>query len=172
MFKTPTNILKLAQNIYDEGFSVNPNDLIIESHVLNILSDIIKLLKVDNSQLNKSKTTLLGKDKRLIKTAQELILSDIVHTWSINEISRKVGLNSKKLKSGFKSEFGIPVYSFLQQERLKLALELLQLGNLSVTEISLTVGYANPSHFAYLFKRQFGNSPLKVKHDASANYKI
>ncbi len=163
MFKTPQNIRDLAQKIFNNGFSNNPNDLIIESYVLKILSDFIEVLQViDNPSLTK-RSILLSKDRRMIKAAQTLILSDIAHTWEINEISRKVGLNTKKLKQGFKSEFGVPIYSFLQQERMNKALELLKIGNLSITDVSLIVGYANPSHFAYLFKRKYGKSPSQVR---------
>ena len=30
---------------------------------------------------------------------------------------------------------------------------------MSVTEVSLAVGYANPSHFAFLYRRTYGETP-------------
>lgn len=149
----------MAKKIYDEGFSTQPNDLVLEADILQILSEFINIIH-QPPPLNVS-----TKDKRLLQHAKDMMLNNLAHAWSLHEISRKIGMNKQKLKTGFKAEFGMPVYGFLQQERLKLAVELLRQGELSVTEISLAIDYANPNHFAYLFKRQFGQSPSKVKCD-------
>ena len=45
---------------------------------------------------------------------------------------------------------------------------LLRNGTTSVTEASLSVGYANPGHFARLFRRTFGIQPSAFR-SASAS---
>lgn len=156
MFDTPEALYHLAKRVFDEGFSDTPNDLAIEADVLNILTEFINILQQPPQILNSSK------DKKLLLQAKNMMLNNLAHAWSIDEISRKLGVNKQKLKQGFKVQFGIPVYGFLQQERLKAAHILLEQRKQNVTEISLAIGYANPSHFAYLFKRQYGCSPSKV----------
>lgn len=159
MFDTPELLYQLAKKIFDEGFSAQPNDLVIEADVLNILTEFISIVHRP-AQINNS-----TKDKRLLLEAKQMMAQNLAHSWSIDEISRKLGFNKQKLKQGFKAEFGIPVYGFLQQQRLKTAYNLLAQNDLNITEISLAVGYANPSHFAYLFKRHYGYSPSKIKID-------
>ncbi|MGL1920233.1 MAG: AraC family transcriptional regulator [Hyphomicrobiales bacterium] len=156
MFDTPEALYHLAKRIFDEGFSATPNDLTIEADVLNIMTEFINILQQPPQVCNSSK------DKKLLQQAKEMMLKNLAHAWSIDEISRALGLNKQKLKQGFKVQFGIPVYGFLQQERLKAAHIMLEQGKQNVTEISLAIGYANPSHFAYLFKRQYGCSPSKI----------
>lgn len=157
MFDTPQALYQLAQKVYDEGFSDQPNDLVLEADTLQILNEFIGIIHQPPS-LN-----VPAKDKRLLQQARDMMLNNLAHAWSLHEISNQIGMNKQKLKTGFKAEFGMPVYGFLQQERLKLAVKLLRQGELSVTEISLSIGYANPSHFAYLFKREYGHSPSKIK---------
>lgn len=157
MFDTPETLYHLAKKIYDEGFSDTPNDLAIEADVLNIMTEFINILHQPAQNCNSAK------DKRLLHQAKDMMLKNLAHAWSIDEISRALGLNKQKLKQGFKAEFGIPVYGFLQKQRLMAAYNLLKQSKQNVTEISLAVGYANPSHFAYLFKRQYGCTPSKAR---------
>ena len=157
MFDTPEPLYRLAKKIYDESFSSQPNDLVLEADILQILTEFINIMRQPSKAPNSSR------DKRLLEQAKDMMLNNLAHAWSIHEISSQIGMNKQRLKAGFKAEFGIPVYGFLQAERLKAALKMLQHGELSVTEISLAIGYANPSHFAYLFKRQFGSTPSKIK---------
>ena len=48
---------------------------------------------------------------------------------------------------------------FINTIRLKRSASLLQQGFGSVTTVALEVGFSNPSHFAKIFKKQFGISP-------------
>jgi AraC-like DNA-binding protein len=43
--------------------------------------------------------------------------------------------------------------------RMKKAMELLQTGQLTVSEISYKVGITDPFYFSRCFKAQFGHSP-------------
>ncbi|MBS7810300.1 helix-turn-helix transcriptional regulator [Roseococcus pinisoli] len=78
-------------------------------------------------------------------------------------LARQVGLNEKKLKAGFRTQFGTSVIGFLQDVRLRAAHRLLLEGRSSVTEVAMAVGYANPSHFALMFRRRYGVSPSALR---------
>ncbi|PCI86515.1 MAG: hypothetical protein COB24_09365 [Hyphomicrobiales bacterium] len=57
--------------------------------------------------------------------------------------------------------YAVPVYKFLQNERLVYAHKLLKDDNLSIMEISLVVEYTNPGRFAQLFKQKYEYLPSK-----------
>nr|WP_240343842.1 AraC family transcriptional regulator [Paenibacillus sp. SYP-B3998] len=84
---------------------------------------------------------------------------------SLIELSRIVGLNDYKLKIGFKDEYGKSAFSYLRDKRMEKAFSLLQSGAISVSRVSVMVGYANFSHFAEAFRKQFGVRPSEVKRD-------
>ena len=52
---------------------------------------------------------------------------------------------------------------FIQRVRLERAVELLQTGELNVTQVAYQVGYNSPSHFAKVFQEHFGYAPAKMK---------
>lgn len=153
--------LENAEYIVKEAFAKNANDLGIEEKVLSIVSETISMLGAKKNASNDNKI-LSPRQSRLIEKAHKLLLSDIAHSWTIKELARRTGINEKQLKQGFRSTFGIPIYQFLQNERLAQAKKLLEQGDKKISNVSLSVGYANPSHFAYLFKRRFGISPSKI----------
>lgn len=64
----------------------------------------------------------------------------------------------------FKKETGLSMTEFLVQERMTVAKELLLKTEMSITTIALHVGYSNTSHFAKLFKKQFGANPNEYRH--------
>jgi AraC-like DNA-binding protein len=78
---------------------------------------------------------------------------------TLTELARAAGLSETRLKGGFRALFGTPVFAYLRQIRLEAARRLLLERHLNVTEVSMRVGYANPSKFAAAFRRQFGMSP-------------
>jgi transcriptional regulator GlxA family with amidase domain len=80
-----------------------------------------------------------------------------------------IGLNSNKLKRNFKELFGIPVFKFLQEERLKKAYELLSASELGVQETAWYVGYESISSFSNAFQKKFGVRPNELKQQFFSN---
>ncbi len=78
---------------------------------------------------------------------------------TLAELARKAGFNENKLKGGFRTLFGAPVFAYLRQLRMEEARRLLRKHHLDVSEVAQRVGYANPSKFAAAFRREFGMSP-------------
>ena len=81
---------------------------------------------------------------------------------TLAELARTAGINVTKLKAGFRTRFGTPVFAYLRRIRMEHARRLLMERHLSVSEIALRVGYQNPSKFAAAFRRQFGMSPSSL----------
>lgn len=94
-----------------------------------------------------------------IKQAKQLILSDMNNPPSLSDLAKEVGLNIKKLKTGFKEFYGVPVFTFLLNYKMELGKTLLQEQQLNVNEIALHLGYSTSSHFIAAFKRKFGITP-------------
>jgi len=82
---------------------------------------------------------------------------------TLEGISRRFMLNQFKLKSGFKSEFGITVFGYIHQLRLEHAYKMLRDGGYSVQEMAFIVGYESDSAFIRAFKLYFNCLPGKIK---------
>ncbi len=83
---------------------------------------------------------------------------------SLAQLARDVGVNDFKLKRDFKRAFGMTVFGYVRDQRLRQAASHLTQG-LSVQAAAMEVGYACPSRFSQAFRRQFGVSPSEVRRD-------
>ena len=101
-------------------------------------------------------------DRDKIVKAREILIQHIGEPITIKELSRKVAINECYLKKGFKELFGTTVFVFYQNQRMEHARYLLYEMGLSVTEVSMMLGYSSSSHFSTAFKRHTGIKPCEL----------
>ena len=94
-----------------------------------------------------------------IKQAKEIIIDEMNNPPGLQELAKQVGLNIKKLKSGFKEYYGSPVFTFLLNYKMELAKTLLIEQQFNVNEIASKLGYSTSSHFIAAFKKKYGITP-------------
>ncbi len=101
-------------------------------------------------------------DREKINLAREILLDHIGEPLTIRELSRKVAINECYLKKGFKELFGTTIFDFYQSQRMEHARYLLYEKGLSVTEVSIMLGYSSISHFSTAFKKHTGLKPCEL----------
>ena len=101
-------------------------------------------------------------DREKISKAREVLIEHIGEPITIRELSRKVAMNECYLKKGFKEMFGTTIFDFYQGQRMEHARYLLYEKGLSVTEVSLMLGYSSISHFSTAFKKHTGLKPCEL----------
>lgn len=126
--------------------------LLLQSAALEFLGAHFSSLKDD-----KFPVTLPMREQQRIMTARDRLLHDLSAPPTIEQLSREVGLNQLKLKQGFKILFGTSIYAMFQKHRMEHARFLLK--NSNVTEVAITMGYSNISHFSAAYRKQFGILP-------------
>ena len=87
----------------------------------------------------------------------------------VEDIAAQLGLSAFHFCRAFKESTGMPPLRFIQQRRLARAREMLSQRTLSVSDVSAEVGYRDPSHFAALFRREFGVSPGEFRRSLQAS---
>ncbi len=103
-----------------------------------------------------------GVDREKINLAREILLEHIGEPLTIRELSRKVAINECYLKKGFKELFGTTIFDFYQGQRMEHARYLLYEKGLSVTDVSVMLGYSSISHFSTAFKKHTGLKPCEL----------
>ena len=78
---------------------------------------------------------------------------------SLQQMAEHFGRNPSSLSTIFSRETGQTLTQFIQQTRINEALRLLNTTNMSVSEVSLAVGYQDFSYFSKLFSKHIGCSP-------------
>jgi AraC family transcriptional regulator len=101
-------------------------------------------------------------DREKIVKSREILIQHIGEPITIKELSRKVAMNECYLKKGFKEMFGTTIFDFYQSQRMEHAKYLLYEKGLSVTEVSVMLGYSSISHFSTAFKKHTGLKPCEL----------
>ncbi|KAB0612192.1 helix-turn-helix transcriptional regulator [Castellaniella defragrans] len=109
------------------------------------------------------KRRLTGADTERLWYARELAVRHHQEPLTLHELARRAGINVNKLNAGFQQLFGMSVFQYVQDHRLKQAYQMLSTGTYSVSEVAAFVGYAIP-HFSVLFRKRFGFSPKQLKN--------
>ncbi|AWI24998.1 AraC family transcriptional regulator [Flavobacterium pallidum] len=104
-----------------------------------------------------------------IRKAKEIVIANMAEPPGLQELADQVGLNLKKLKTGFKQIYGDTVYGFLFDYKMDYARKLLDSGSYNVNEVGLKIGYSTGSHFISAFKKKFATTPKKYLMSMNPN---
>lgn len=86
----------------------------------------------------------------------------IMEPISIHELARIANLSEQYFIQYFKKAMGVTPASYVNDLKMKIALELVSKNKYSVKEISQKLGYAAPYTFSKAFKRTYGVAPTKI----------
>jgi AraC-like DNA-binding protein len=106
-------------------------------------------------------------DFQCITQAFTILSKDPPPHISIEGLALEVGLNRTKLQYGFKQIYGINIYDFQINNRMKKAKELLLTTHKPVKVIATLCGYSSNSSFVAVFKKVVGVTPLQFRKQCS-----
>jgi len=152
-----------VQKIFNTTYTGNTRLLFLKSQINELLAHFFALLATEK------KAAFSEKDKSKLFEAKEIVTNNYSKPPSITQLSKMVGLNSHKLKKNFKELFGIPVFKYIQEERLQKAYDLLRNSEKTVQEAAWEVGYESLSSFSNAFYKKFGTRPNEVKQQFLSN---
>jgi AraC-like DNA-binding protein len=84
---------------------------------------------------------------------------------SLDRVAYSVDMDVDRLRVAFKKYFKTSMRDFVMEQRLTKGLALLLESNMPIESISNRVGYKNPSHFSFAFKKKFGYHPRKARKE-------
>lgn len=151
------DMINAVDKIFNTQFTGLNRLLYLRSQVSELLAHYFALLE----SRDEVKTDLAEAQKLMM--AKQILTDSMEAPPSLNELSKMIGLNNYKLKKNFKEMFGVPVFKYLQNERLERAHDLLRTGNVTTQEAAWMVGYESISSFSNAFTKKFGFRPSEVK---------
>lgn len=82
---------------------------------------------------------------------------------TLSDVCKHFGRSSSHISHMFKNKSGMSINTYCNNLKLQDAKHLLISTDLTVTEISFTVGFNDTSYFISMFKKKFGISPLQYR---------
>lgn len=152
---------------YVKGLGLDPKDMgerygrvpVFEEHrmdsVLNIAVMLAKHIMLEN---------MLKPDyDRVLDSAVAYIDKNLERPLSVSDIVHKVNTSKTVLYDRFRAAFDCTVSEYINSRRVERAARLLSGTDMSVEDISQTVGFSGTSYFCKIFKRKMGASPLRYR---------
>lgn len=134
--------------------NTNEENIKKQTILLNQLNCI--LIELFSSLKNKSKNPHINNAVRYID-------ENIYHPLSLENVCNAIHLSKSYTTRLFKTEMNMTVSEYINNRKLDIAKAMLANSDISLQEISGSLGYENYCYFSKKFKERFGISPLKTK---------
>lgn len=157
-----TSDMKLLLSLFiEEVIGKQKGAAFMQENLANMfLMSILRKAKLDSITQTDAKDSY---SDRRIKLASDFISEHYNSDFSLTELSEITGLSAYHFIRVFKKQTGKTPYDFLLDVKIERAKELLSTKDINITQICLSCGFNNPSHFSSIFKRKIGVSPTKYR---------
>lgn len=119
---------------------------------------IIRILQTNQKRIYTAKTLVASEDNRLSYIIK-FIRNNLHETFPIDELSKKAHMSPSHFYRIFKNELGVSPVEFIKNERVKLAISLLQDPKRKIKDIYMECGFESRSYFNRVFKQMHDISP-------------
>jgi AraC family transcriptional regulator len=101
-----------------------------------------------------------------VKRACDRLESDLTGKVALQQIAAELGLSVSHFSRAFRISTGLPPHQWLLRQRVKAAKQLMSVRDLPLSEIAMSAGFANQSHFTRVFSSMVGVSPGAWRREA------
>lgn len=107
---------------------------------------------------------------RCVREAYEYINENYAKDCSLKKISEAVSISPNYLHTVFTDNLGMTPLDYVTSKRIDRAKQLIMIGESSMLEIALSVGFCSQSHFSKVFREQTGLTPLAYRKKLLSQY--
>lgn len=146
-------------------FAYNELDLGRKAFIVSKTIELVThfLIQLQNRSLDKENFGIPDVDLSKIFAIRELLAKNIEEPPDMDTLSKEFAMSEAKLRANFKKVYGMPPYQFVLRERLNEAYRLLVSTKRSLTDIALSLGFNDQSHFTKSFKSTFECTPSSIR---------
>jgi AraC-like DNA-binding protein len=151
----------LAGNLFRSGLNGPLRTLMMEGAVIQLLALQAAVSTRQRRPRRRRRRALTRHERDAVHEARQLLLADMRRPPTLGELALSVGLNEKRLNTGFRTLFGATAFDMLRNERLAHAAIALQSEQVSLKDIAFRVGYNHVNNFISAFKARYGAPPRR-----------
>ncbi|MBR3979223.1 MAG: helix-turn-helix transcriptional regulator [Oscillospiraceae bacterium] len=141
------------------------DELILQSIVLALIHTI-------NNETNQNAQTRKRKYGHYfeINAVFEYIKQNLCEDLCLDNVAKKFSLSPIHFHSLFKTAVGVTLHEYVLEQRLKNAMNLLLVTNMTLTQIAYASGFSSQSYFSFVFKKKTGKTPRQYARSVYKKY--
>lgn len=140
------------------GAKENGYELLLKADFLRLIALLLPYCTEDSTQ-----TGLHSEHTAKLKAVLEYIDCHYTEDLSIAQLASRCYFSEYHFMRFFKKHIGMSCLDYIKALRLEKAAELLEQGELSILDVSLSAGFCNLSYFYREFKKKYGMTPKKFR---------
>lgn len=141
-------------------------EIILQSLVLELVYTISR----DTHKINRNNKT--GENRSIIEDSLKYIKENLTEDLSLEKLSNKMALSPSYFHNVFRSSVSKTLRDYVEEQRIKKAINLLQTTNYSLTRIAYECGFSSQSYFSYVFKRKMKQTPREYVKTLYNKYEL
>lgn len=99
-----------------------------------------------------------------VRRAVDAVEQDVRRPWTLDDLAAIAGLSTSRLSHLFREQLGRSPMAVVEQHRMRMAAQLLDLTDRPIRAVAAEVGYPDPLYFSARFRRCFRLSPRAYRH--------
>lgn len=99
----------------------------------------------------------------LVRRVRDYIRANLASDLGLVKIANQLDLSPHHFSMLFKRAVGVPPHHYVLRERIQEAQRLLAVGQMSISELALNLGFSDQSHFSRVFRKMTGTTPKRYQ---------
>ena len=159
------DIKNIFSSLYDLYISGTENDDIL------IQSLILKLVYLlNNASHSLTKTIKTSNNLQIIEDTLTYINNHLYEELSLEKLAEMANFSATYFHKLFKTATRKRLHAYIEEQRIKKAINLLISTNMTLTQIAYECGFSSQSYFSYAFKRHMKTTPRQYVQSLAVQY--
>lgn len=176
LMSLPNFLLTKKTDVYLDIFCklCKYHDTYFENDTLILQSLILELvytLSRDSKKQAYQESMNQAKYERIEKVLQ-YIKENLTEDLCLNQMAELASLSPVHFHNCFKAVTGETLHHYVEEQRMKKAVDLLLTTNFPLAEIALESGFSSQSYFSYVFKRRMNMTPREYAVEVYKRYDL
>lgn len=161
-YKLTAEMYVVLKKIRDTKYGNSTMDTLCLQGLLSELL-LLQFREIKTSEYTSYDLALKDGDIKKIQELKLYVDNHYLEEFTLDSLARLSGLNTFKIKTGFKTLYNKSVFEYVRSKRMDYASMLLLAGGYTISEVAYMLGYQYVQHFSTAFRKHFGVSPTKYK---------
>ena len=162
LYKHDTLVSPFIFKLFSLSLQPHPEEIFIKELYYRLVENLLlrqKEVHAEIQKVNAGKLSTRTELYRRLHYAKDFIDSCYMTGMTLDKIAGIAHLNAAYFLRQFKNYFRVTPYQYIIQRRLDEARKLLEISDMSVTDVCFSVGYYDLTSFIKLFRKYFRLSP-------------
>ncbi len=127
---------------------------------VTVSSKVLQLYTGDHKPIAGAVKVITSLDEKFLYQ----VMASVEKVWDKNDMTmpdfaREVGMSKSQLARRLKALTNLSPNDFLKEYKLRKAIALMEDQNMNIAEVTMAIGFSNPSYFTKCFRKRFGKAP-------------